>query len=234
MILIILFEKHVIAMEHWLTSNLNPGGQNLFFYNNWIIFHLLISQELLSIYKITKIVHALWLAERSVCMRVCKHGCDIRCFAFRALITQARIWKSFSDQNSTSLLIFPHSFISWNLENLFKQAVSTFFRLSWHFKWEKSVFWKAPFCKKRTDYTCKTSCTRLATVSNSLNPSPVYIRLCKHGKRFLLPWEYRPWKWHKDNRELSSASNLALLNVIWKNVDDRWVTPLWTKQIQAI
>ena len=41
-------------------------------------------------------------------------------------------------------------------------------------------------------------------------------------------------EWHKDNRELSSASNLALLNVIWKNVDDRWVTPLWTKQIQAI
>ena len=26
-------------------------------------------------YKITKIVRALWLAERRVCMRVCKHGC---------------------------------------------------------------------------------------------------------------------------------------------------------------
>ena len=26
-------------------------------------------------YKITKIVPALWLAERRVCMRVCKHGC---------------------------------------------------------------------------------------------------------------------------------------------------------------
>ena len=25
--------------------------------------------------KIAKIVHALWLAERRVCMRVCKHGC---------------------------------------------------------------------------------------------------------------------------------------------------------------
>ena len=59
------------------------------------------------IYKITKIVQALWLAERSVCMRVCKHGCDVRCFAFRALITQARIWKSFRVQNSTSLLYLP-------------------------------------------------------------------------------------------------------------------------------
>ena len=109
-------------------------------------------------YKITKIVCALWLAERSVCTRVCKHGCDVRCFAFRALITQAWIWKSFRDQNSTSLLysLFTHSFGGWNLENLFKQAVSTFFCLSWHFKREKSVFWKESFCKTRTDYACKT------------------------------------------------------------------------------
>ena len=54
-------------------------------------------------YKITKMVRALWLADRRVCMRVCKHGCEYvnmvvtsRCFAFRALITQARIWKILS------------------------------------------------------------------------------------------------------------------------------------------
>ena len=34
------------------------------------------------IYKITKIVRALRLAERSVCMRVCKHGCGVRLFGF--------------------------------------------------------------------------------------------------------------------------------------------------------
>ena len=34
------------------------------------------------IYKITKIVRALWLAERRVCMRVCKHVCDIKMFCF--------------------------------------------------------------------------------------------------------------------------------------------------------
>ena len=33
-------------------------------------------------YKITKIVRALWLAERSVCMRVCKHGCGVKMFCF--------------------------------------------------------------------------------------------------------------------------------------------------------
>ena len=33
-------------------------------------------------YKITKIVRALGLAERSVCMRVCKHGCGVKLFCF--------------------------------------------------------------------------------------------------------------------------------------------------------
>ena len=34
------------------------------------------------IYKITKIVRTLWLAERRVSIRVCKHGCDVKTFAF--------------------------------------------------------------------------------------------------------------------------------------------------------
>ena len=35
-----------------------------------------------TINKITEIVCALWLAERSVCMRVCRHGCGIKMFCF--------------------------------------------------------------------------------------------------------------------------------------------------------
>ena len=31
-------------------------------------------------YKITKIVRALGLAERRVCIRICKHGCDFMMF----------------------------------------------------------------------------------------------------------------------------------------------------------
>ena len=34
------------------------------------------------IYKLTKIVRALWLAERRVCMRVCKRGCDVKMSCF--------------------------------------------------------------------------------------------------------------------------------------------------------
>ena len=36
----------------------------------------------LTIYKITQIVRALWLAERRVCMRVYKHGCYVKMFCF--------------------------------------------------------------------------------------------------------------------------------------------------------
>ena len=157
--------------------------------------------------------------------------------------------------NVYKFTLFTHSFVGWNLENLYNQAVLTFFRLSWHFKRKKPVVWKASFCKTRTDYACKTSWTKTLrlvrisllisaiqrvlrflsrklfyksdrklfscvciswykhsrrwensrqlckpstssrvciTVSNSPNPSRVYMSLCKHGKRFLLP-NYELW-----------------------------------------
>ena len=99
-------------------------------------------------YKITKIVRTLWLAERSVWMRVCKHGFDVRCFAFRALIRQARVWKRFSDQNSTSLLYLPIP-LSAETWKIFKNKLCEFFFcISWHFKREKSVFGKHLFAKQ--------------------------------------------------------------------------------------
>ena len=60
------------------------------------------------LYKTTKIVRALWLAERSVRMRVSVNTVVAsRCFAFRALITQARIWRRFPVPNSTILFYLP-------------------------------------------------------------------------------------------------------------------------------
>ena len=194
-------------------------------------------------------MRALWLAQRRVCMRVCKHGCDVKMFCFSRANHASTNLKKFSSSKLDKFTLFTHSFVGWNLENRYKEGVSIFFRLSWHFKREKSVFWKASFCKTRTDYACKTSCKTLGlvrisvligsltksfweffsaklfyksnrklfscvcivwykhsrgwensrqlckpstssrvciTVSNSPNPSRVYIRLCKHGKRFLL------------------------------------------------
>ena len=108
-------------------------------------------------YKITKIVRALLLAERSVCMWVCKHGCGVMLFCFSRANHASTNLKKVSSSKPDKFTLFTHSFVGWNFENRYKESVSIFFRLSWHFKWEKSVFWKAPFCKLRTDYACKTS-----------------------------------------------------------------------------
>ena len=109
-------------------------------------------------YKITKIVRALWLAERRVCMRVCKHGCGVNMFCFSRANHASTNLKKFSSSKLDKFTLFTHSFVGWNLENRYKESVSIFFRLSWHLKREKSVF-----CKTRTDYACKT--LRLVRIS---------------------------------------------------------------------
>ena len=113
------------------------------------------------LYKITTIVRALWLAERSVCMWVCKHGRGVKMFCFSRANHASTNFKKFSSSKLVKFALFTHSFVGWNLENRDRESVSIFFRLRWHFKREKSVFWKAFFCKARTDYACKTSWTRL-------------------------------------------------------------------------
>ena len=109
---------------------------------------------LYNIYKITKIVRALWLAERSVCMRVCKHGCGVKMFCFSRANHASKNLKKFSSSKLDKFTLFTHSFVGWNLKNRYKESVSIFSRLIWHFKREKSVFWKASFYKTRTDYAC--------------------------------------------------------------------------------
>ena len=127
-------------------------------------------------YKITKIVRALWLAERSVCMRVCKHGCDVKMFCFSRANHASTNLKKFSSSKLHKFTLFTHSFVGWNLENRYKEGVSIFFRLSWHFKREKSVFWKASFCKTRTDYACTTSWTRLCEIYLLISAMQRFLR----------------------------------------------------------
>ena len=114
-----------------------------------------------TIYKITKIVRPLWLAERSVCMRVCNHGCGVKMFCFSRTNHASTNLKKFSSSKLDKFTLFTRSFVGWNMENRYKEGESIFLRLSWHFKREKSVFWKASFWKTRTDYACETSWTRL-------------------------------------------------------------------------
>ena len=96
--------------------------------------------EYINCYKITKIVRALWLAERSVCMRVCKHGCGVKMFCFSRANHASTNLKTFSSSKLNKFTLFTYSFVGWNLENRYKEGVSIFLLLSWHFKREKSVF----------------------------------------------------------------------------------------------
>ena len=81
------------------------------------------------------------------------------------------------DENSTSLLYshIPSSAGTWRIfTNMLCQC---FFRFSWHFKREKSVFWKASFfCNTRTDDAGKNTCKRLIK----------YLRLTKYNPPYNL------------------------------------------------
>ena len=77
----------------------------------------------------TKIVRALWLAKRSVCMRVCKHGCGVKMFCFsRANHVIKHEFKKFLSSKLDKTTLFTHYFVGWNFENFDKQAVLIFFR----------------------------------------------------------------------------------------------------------
>ena len=134
-------------------------------------------------------------------MRVCKYGCGVKMFCFSRANHASTSLKTFLSSKLDKFTLFTHSFVGWNFENRYKEGVSIFLRLSWHFKRENSLFWKASFCKTRTDYECKSRVC--ITVSISPNPSRVYIRLCKHGKLFLL-LKCKRWGTVENQRKLNN------------------------------
>ena len=118
-------------------------------------------------YKITKIVRALWLAERRVCMRVCKHGCDIKMFCFSPANHASMNLKkvlSWKPQQVYFVHPFPRGL---KLAKSLETRCVNFFRLRWHFKQEKKpYFGKHLFCKTRTDYAYKLRVQDFATGKN--------------------------------------------------------------------
>ena len=83
-------------------------------------------------------------------MRVCKHGCDVKMFCFSRANHASTNLKKFSSSKLDKFTLFTHSFVGWNLENRYKEGVSIFLRLSWHFKREKSAVCTVPFCNFAT------------------------------------------------------------------------------------
>ena len=115
-----------------------------------------------TVYKITKIVCVLWLAERHVCMRVCKHGCDIKMFCFlRTNHASTNLKKVFLLKTSTSLL-YSHISSSAETWKIFRNMLCQFF-----FAWadilseKKTVFWKASFLQNKDWLRVQALCTRL-------------------------------------------------------------------------
>ena len=109
----------------------------------------------------TKIECAIWLAKRRVYMRVCKHGCDVKMFCILCANHASMNLNRFLSWKLDKSTLFTHSFVGWNLENLFKHTMSIFFHVNCYFEHEKSVFRKASFLQNKNWYACKTSCARL-------------------------------------------------------------------------
>ena len=62
-------------------------------------------------YKITKIERAFWLAERSVRMRVFKHGCEVKMFCFSRANHASTNLKTFLSSKLDKFTLFTHSFV---------------------------------------------------------------------------------------------------------------------------
>ena len=96
----------------------------------------------------TKIVRALWLAERRVCMRVCKHGCDVKVYCFSRANHASTNLKTLLSWQLDKFTHCPFPFRLKLVTSLQKCSVD-FFRLSWHFKRQKSLFLESIFLAKQ-------------------------------------------------------------------------------------
>ena len=156
----------------------------------------------ISYYKITnKIVLALWLGERSVCMRVCKHGCDVKMFCFSRANLASTNLKKFLSSKLDKFTLFTHSFIGWNLEHLYKQAVSILFSLNLTFQARKIHILESIFLQNKNWLRVQTYVyTTLWLVRISLLINAIKRSFCVFlGKVFFF----------KSNRKLFSCICIA-------------------------
>ena len=79
------------------------------------------------IYKMTKTVRALWLAERSAYMRVCKHGCGVKMFWFSLPNHASTNLKKFSSSKLDKFILFTHSFVGVYLRKSLQTSCVNFF-----------------------------------------------------------------------------------------------------------
>ena len=118
-------------------------------------------------YKITKIVRALWLAERRVCMRVCKHGCGVKMFCFsRANDASTNLKKVLSWKPRQVYFIHPFPRRLKLGKSLETCCVNIFFAWADILSEKKPYFGKLLFYKTRTDSAYKLRVQHFATGKN--------------------------------------------------------------------
>ena len=131
-------------------------------------------------------MRALWLAERSVCRRVCKHGCDVKMFYFSRANHASTNLKKFLGSKLDKFTLFTHSFV----------AVSIFFAYADILIEKHPYFGKHLFTKQELITRARLRVQDFATGKNfSFNQC--------HNKEFCV---FSRGKWFcKSNRELFSC-----------------------------
>ena len=103
--------------------------------------------------------------------------------------------------------LFTHSLVGWNLENHYKESVSIFFHLSWHFKQESPYFGSHLFAKQELITHARLHGKDFATGKNfSFNQC--------HTKSFAF---FLGNLFYKSNRKLFSCICIA-----WYKHSRRW------------
>ena len=138
------------------------------------------------------------MAERRGCMRVCKHGCVTqRCTNCKHAITRfSNISFDWSVEKCQCQINVVGRYVLISKMNSFIFSRVVAFRGSYFIKAIENFF--PVFARAQADVNTRrvgefskvkqpsTSSLVCIIVSNSLNPSRVYVSLCKHGKSFLL------------------------------------------------
>ena len=122
-----------------------------------------------TVYTITKIVCALWLAERRVyIVWTCKLGSDVRMFCFSCANHASTNFKKFLSWKLNKFTLFTYSLVGWNLENLYKICCVNFFSLKLTLTWRegkllpgqhfgnKSIYGKAHLYLSPQRWSCST------------------------------------------------------------------------------
>ena len=151
-------------------------------------------------YKIANIARALWLAERRVCMRLCKHGCDVKMFCFSRANHVSTNLKKFLSSKLDKVSLFTRSFVDWNLENLYKQTVSIFFAKADILSEKNPYFGKHLFAKQELITRSRLRVQDFGTGKN-------FCFNQYHNKEFLSFFSVKLF--YKSNRKLFSCVFIA-------------------------